>query len=247
MFAFKKSGALAAAAVAAVMTASGAQALSVNVSGPTTNYTEAKGFETAFLGQFNPAKVTTEDFEGAEFTAGAEATSFSTKVGTFTQIISSPNTGNGGLLILDSGTTPFSGRRDMTNADNSGKWLDSNDSREVKWELDLAKASKAVGFFITDPSDVNATLTASFLNGEKKDFTLTAPKVSNGGMIYVEAIFHNPITEIVFAVNSNNDGWGIDDISAVAVPLPAGAWLALTGAGVLAGIGRKRRKVQAPA
>lgn len=235
---------------------SGASALTVTVDGPfngtsATGYNAAKAAEAAFIAGFAPAQfnLTTETFEGFSITPQAGLTSIDTSVGTFTQIVKGQI--NAGLRILSGTTSPFDGRRDMTantfvtENDSTGKWLDSNDSREVKWDLELAKASTAIGFFLTDVSDVGAKVTATFADGSgTQEFTITNPTLTNGRVVYVRAVFSSLISSVTFEVDKNNDGWGIDNITAVApVPLPMGAWFALTG---LAGaVALRRRKAQA--
>jgi hypothetical protein len=233
---------LAAAALAVAISAPAAFAATITASVPTTSFATAKAAETAFLA--GKTGVVTETFEGAGFTAGATAGSFGTAVGTFTSV-------QGGQLgqslrILSAGTTPFSGRRDMTNANNSGKWLDSNDSRVVDWTLDFIKPVKEVGFFLTDVNDVSGNLKVTLLNGETVDaafdFAGAGGTRANGEMVYVTALFDGPATKFSFTTNTRNDGWGIDNISAVPVPLPAAGWMLLSGLAAMAGLRRMRGK-----
>jgi hypothetical protein len=234
---------LAAAALAVALSAPAAFAATISASAPTTNFVTAKAAETAFLA--GKTGVITETFEGVGFTAGATAGSFNTAVGTFTSV----QAGQLGqsLRILSKATTPFQGRRDMTAANNSaGKWLDSNDSKEVDWTLDFIKPVKEVGFFLTDVNDVSGNLKVTLLNGKsvgaKFDFAGAGGTRPNGEMVYVTALFDGPATKFTFTTNTKNDGWGIDNISAVPVPLPAAGWMLLSGLAAMAGLRRARGK-----
>ena len=250
------------------LSAAPAAALTVAVSGPfsgstSAGYVDAKDAESDFISSFdiNDFNVTTEDFESFPLQTLTVGGSLDTKVGTFTQIEKGQI--DAGLRILDSVTTPFGGRRDMTSdtfttpgtAKKSGtdthKWLDSNDSKEVEWVLDLDRASSAVGFFMTDVNDVSASMVAQFVDGTQQqqgllEFAGENGTAGNGEVIYVTADFGSSlVTSIKFIVNKKNDGWGIDNVTAVApVPLPAAAWFALTGFGTVLGFGGLRRRRQ---
>jgi hypothetical protein len=233
---------LAAAALAVAISAPSAFAATISASVPTTNFATAKAAEAAFL--LGKTNVITETFEGSGFTAGATAGFFNTAVGTFTSV----QAGQLGqsLRILSKATTPFSGRRDMTNADNSGKWLDSNDSKVVDWTLDFIRPVKEVGFFLTDVNDVSGNLKVTLLDGNTVDasfsFLGAGGAAKNGELVYVTALFDGPATKFTFTTNTKNDGWGIDNISAVPVPLPAAGWMLLSGLAAMAGLRRVRGK-----
>ncbi len=232
---------LAAAALAVAISAPAAFAATITATTPTTNFATAKGAETTFLA--GKTNVITEDFETG-FVAGDTAGSFNTAVGTFTSV----QAGQIGqsLRILSKATTPFQGRRDMTNANNSGKWLDSNDSMVVDWTLDFIRPVKEVGFFLTDVNDVSGNLKVTLLDGQTVDadfsFLGAGGARPNGEMVYVTALFDGPATKFTFTTNTKNDGWGIDNISAVPVPLPAAGWMLLSGLAAMAGLRRVRGK-----
>ena len=237
----------------------------ISVSGPfdggiegdaLTGYLGAKAAEAAFIAGWTPGfTLTTETFETLPVTPLAGLPFIDTSVGRFTQVTQGQL--NAGLRILQGNQTPnFSGRRDMTAPGfttedaNSGRWLDSNDSKLVEWELDLAKASTAIGFFLTDINDVSASMVLSFLDGTQTEVALTDlpgenGNLSNGQVVYVTADFGSSLVEkIKFVVDTANDGWGIDNITAVApVPLPVGAWFMLTAVAGFVGYGKMRRKV----
>ncbi|MCU0853761.1 MAG: VPLPA-CTERM sorting domain-containing protein [Rhodobacteraceae bacterium] len=203
-------------------------------------YAAAKTFEANFLSSLGGLQVTTENFDSL---ALQTANSINTSVGTFT----STQAGQLGMTVrtLDAATTPFSGRRDMTSADNSGQWLDSNDSEKVVWTIMFTQTIKALGFFMTDVNDIDASMTAQFANGATEVFNLSFSGVGgtapNGQISYITALFDSGVTSVTFHVDKPNDGWGIDDVSVAEVPLPAPALMLLGGLGALAAVRRKRK------
>jgi hypothetical protein len=203
------------------------------------DYAGAKAAEAAYLSTLAGTVVLTEDFES--FAAPQTSTTFSTAVGDFTQVTQGQI--SAGLRILDDASSPFSGRRDMTNEDNSGNWLDSNDSKEVTWTITFAQTILSLGFFMTDINDVSGSMTATFLNGGTTELVFggASGAANNGEISYITAFFESGVSSITFNVDTANDGWGIDDITVSAVPLPAPALLLLGGLGGLAALRRKRK------
>ncbi|MGI1663428.1 VPLPA-CTERM sorting domain-containing protein [Palleronia sp. KMU-117] len=202
------------------------------------DYAGAKAAEAAYLALIAGTNIKTENFESLPIQSN---TTISTAVGTFEQTVAGQKAG--GLRILDAGTSPFLGRRDMTNADNSGQWLDSNDSKEVKWTLNFTQTVLSLGFFMTDINDVSASMTATFANGDSTvlSFGGAGGAANNGEISYVTAFFDMGVKSVTFNVDTRNDGWGIDDITVSAVPLPAPALMLIGGLGALAAVRRKRK------
>jgi len=202
-----------------------------------TDYALAKNFESDFLAGLS--NYVTEDFESI---ALQSSVTVNTSVGTFEQLEAGQLAG--GLLVRDSTGTTF-GRRDTTAANNpAGKWLDSNDSKKVEWKLSFTNDIKAIGFFLTDVNDVSASMTVEFADGlgtETLDLESPNGSAGNGEISYVTALFDNSVSSIIFNVNKPNDGWGIDDISVSAVPLPAAAWMLLAGVAGLGYAGRRKK------
>ncbi|NBC11313.1 MAG: VPLPA-CTERM sorting domain-containing protein [Planctomycetes bacterium] len=240
----KKLAWTAAAALAGVTMSASVAVAAITTNVTTGSLSTVKAAEAAFLSGLS-VPTATEDFEGFTADQNAPLTQISTAVGTFRDITPSTNTPTDGLLVLDSGTTPFSGRRNTTSG--GANWLDSNDSKKVKWVLDLAFQTFDIGFILSDFSDVSATMRVRFRDGTNIDTNIlpgSGGSNSNGSLAFVESSFTQAATSVTFLVDSNNDGWGIDDVTVSAVPLPAG--IALMGLG-LAGFGgarvmQKRRK-----
>jgi hypothetical protein len=208
--------------------------------------TSLKSVESNFLASLGGA-VITETFEG--FPVGTQEKVLGTSVGTFEQV--TPGSGgacvgnlkgcNGGVAILNTGTSPFSGRFNTT--DPGSKWLDSFDS-EVVLFTPIAGVN-ALGFFVTDPNDVNGKFGITLSDGSVYShiFGIESDpnrKLGNGSVFYVTITSSHAITGVTFLANSptGNDGYGIDNVSA-RVPEPG--TLALLGLGLL-GVGLMRRR-----
>lgn len=224
-----------ATAAAAVLAASAANAASITV-------------ETFSLAAFNDYHAINniigyEDFEG--FTAGTEGNidSADTNVGSFVNI---PAFGSGDSVVgtgselavkslaLGSGF----GRENTT--DGGFNWLDSNDNAGLNWFASAGGSLfNSVAFSLSDAADVGATLTVSADGSSltsfvgQSDNTVDWVVISFGSAGVASA-------QITLENASINDGFGIDDVSIAAVPLPAGAALMLTGLGGLA-IARRRK------
>lgn len=177
-----------------------------------------------------------------------------TAVGTFSNPEGAQN-GRGGCidtagpdcadsLILDNAASPFNGRFD-TSVGADGQWLDSNDVTQILWDVTAdyngdgtADPFSHLAVVLTDVGDVGGTLTLEFENGTTVSETITSQ--GNGAINLVTAQFSPTALSatLLFDVNRQNDGFGIDDAT-VAVPAPAA--LALFGIG-LAGFGALRRR-----
>jgi hypothetical protein len=162
------------------------------------------------------------------------------------------------LRILDSSSTPFSGRFDADTSSNDGNWLDSNDSTGLEWVAETGFFFEALGFIITDVLDVAGTLTVIASDGTTTSTDFNFPGAGgnnpNGEAFFVSVTsFDNPpiaSATLEFNSSANNDGYGIDAVvigSTATTPtsVPEPATLAIVGAGLVgAGLmGRRRWKV----
>jgi hypothetical protein len=220
--------------------ASAASALTLTTSAE--GIVAAKAAEAAFLaGKTVAASETFEGFTDGDRPAGF---SFLTGVGTFTD--NDPRTihGGTGFGILSSGTTPFVGRFNTTGG--GALWLDSFDSRKVTLSLSLPSNTTGLGFFMTDLDDQGADTQLEVLDslgGLIQSFDLVTSGTADGRVFYYALAFGGAdVAALRFTHSDTNDGWGIDDLTAVApIPLPAAGWMLIAGVGALAGVARRRR------
>lgn len=230
--------AIAAATIAVAAVPASAATLLQNGDGTLAS---AQAAEAAFLASLSPGSVITEDFETQSLVGPGDPaqTTMNTAVGTFEQTMVGQR--GAGLYILNSTTSPFGGRFNTTAG--GSQWLDSNDSKKVEWTLNFVKAVTAIGFYLTDVNDVTASMTATFTDGTDTTLSFGSPggAAANGEVSYITAQFADDVTSIVFNVDTENDGWGIDDISVSAVPLPAAAWMLLAGVAGLGFAGRRKK------
>jgi PEP-CTERM motif len=175
--------------------------------------------------------------------------SFATAVGTFSMKTKEDPTGSDDVdpenLMIENLDTGEFGR------ETPGNWLDSNDAFEVTWNIMDGNAGgrNAIGFFLSDPNDVNAVLKLEFVDGFSDTIQIDAP-LPNNELIYVTIFsslaFNNAVMTFNNSTNINdsdantNDGWGIDEVTVAQVPEPG--TLALLGLGLAAiGISRQRK------
>ncbi len=220
---------LAAASAVAIMAASAASAATISV---TTFSTAAYD---AYIASVDV--IAQETFEG--FAVG-NGDFTGTSVGDFTEI---GGVGSGGSVIPGgdelavSDDTSF-GRENTTVG--GSKWLDSNDTLGISWAASAGGALfGSLAFSLSDAADLGATLTVEADGAFLTDFvgqgdnTVDWVVISFGGAGVSSA-------DITLTNSITNDGFGIDDVTIAAVPLPAGAALMLTGLGGLA-IARRRK------
>ena len=197
----------------------------------------------------------TEDFEGPGATVcsgSAECqvgTSLNpTLVGDFSTLgdTGTGNTvvGDGTQLALKSTGSPVPGGRSNTTAGGAW-WLDSNDTTGINW--DVARAGGAtfdrIAFSLSDAADVGATLTVSANGTTLESFV----NQQNATVDLVVIDFDSLIAGATIELRNNrtNDGFGIDDATVGAIPIPAAGLMLLTALGGLGGVGALRRRRKA--
>jgi hypothetical protein len=244
-----------AVATLSILAAPSAQAVpTLTFTNPSTDTSAAIAAEAAFLAGLSAGSIT-ETFEG--YTAGRTPTYdplTTSPVGTFDQILMGSTGGacnlvNGcvGLAILSNapGVSPFSGRFAAPPGAGNSNWLDSNDSREMKFTL--TPGFRAVGFYLTDPNDAGGQMTITGTDGTTTSFTFdnifgdSIDDGDSGYVSYLTIVDPTGIKDITFLSGAPGDGYGIDTVT-IGNPVPEPGTLLLVGGGVLALALRGRRK-----
>lgn len=196
------------------------------------------------FGEGNVADGWSDSAVGAFSSAGGVGSG-----GTVTNTVAQGNfAGNDGNLLAIRDGHVF-GRKSTTaaltgnTADDT--FLDSNDTFGISWAASLGGAAfNRILLTLTDAAEFGAIMRITV-----GDSVYEATSLGNANPQIVDIRFDSAVTvaNILFEhVNSSgssvrNDGFSLDDIALSAVPLPAGAWLLLSGFGALSLMRRRRR------
>jgi len=219
----------------------------------TIHDTNVDAAAAAFNDSLHPNTSVLEDFNGLAsnpVTTGsqqekwmASASSFNTAVGTFS-LATAGKDHNGDdrpdELKIESLRTGEFGREALANGNANDLWLDSNDAREVIWDINIGGNFNALGFYLADPNDQGGRLELTYADGTSSSYTLPGAR-SSGSLFYTTIVSDVMIADatLTFGKDPHADGWGIDDVVVGTVPEPG--TLALMGLG-LAGLGFARRR-----
>ncbi|MCH8551555.1 MAG: PEP-CTERM sorting domain-containing protein [Natronospirillum sp.] len=261
------------AASAFALVAGTSQAAVISFSATYGSHTDgvAQAAEASFLSSLHSSYIT-EDFNDlAALEAGASgdligetlgttdktrwlmaASSFDTKVGTFSMTAPAPNPGSNNnieedkLMIegmaSDGDVTGEYGR--FVNWDG-GNWLDSNDADKITWDISTGSPFNALGFYLSDANDQGAQLKLNFADGTSTEYLQIMPNLADKNLAYVSLTSSQTITSASLVFNNgvgNNDGFGIDRVTVGRVPEPG--TMALLALGI-AGLGAARRRQKA--
>lgn len=208
----------------------------------TMNNGVVEDFET--FGEGNVADGWSDTAVGSFSSAGGTGSG-----GTVSNSVTQGNfAGNDGNLLAIRDGNVF-GRKSTTSALTGNAaddtFLDSNDTFGISWIASRGGAVfNRIILSLTDAAEFGATMRIT-ANGTVYEAT----SLGNANPQLVTINFDSDVTvaNILFEhVNSSgasvrNDGFSLDDIALTAVPLPAGAWLLLSGFGALSLMRRRRR------
>lgn len=231
--------------------ASGAGAATVTLRGfDRTDLAGAQAARESFLASHKVENLRTETFAGKPAWNGQSGSSNpqNTAVGSFA---SRGGIGSGGSHI-DGGTTlevrddsAMRWGRFSTSTALGGKWLDSNDTYGMKWDIGGLGKFNSLSFFLIDAADAGAKFSIKVGETLFSQVLGAGGRRPNGNIQLVTILLPQTVSHLTVELFHNrlNDGFGIDGatIAKIApVPLPPAA--ALLGTGLLAlGLLRRRR------
>jgi hypothetical protein len=189
-------------------------------------------------------------FEGLDAWDGTRGTSDPlTPVGRFTSLGGTGRGGsvvNGGTALEIRSDSPMRWSRYSTGAGGT-KWLDSNDTRGMRWDVSGPSEFDAVGFLLTDVADVGGVFSVG-VNDTLFENVIGANGRERDGAIHLVSIVLPEMTDELTLKLQNDtldDGFGIDEATVgdvAPVPVPPAAALILTGFGALALVRRRRSR-----
>lgn len=199
------------------------------------NYTTVSGYFIDVPTEQNFDSMSVGEI-GVDYTAV-----LATNVGDFSTSSTENGTGTGNSVIGDGDTLAIREGSNFGRVDTSlagqGRFLDSNDTLGILWNVATGNLFNRVIFSLSDAADVGATLTIA-AGGATRDFSLQPNGVVDLIIITFDSLIAN--AEIELRNSQLNDGIGIDQISVGAIPLPAGGVLMLSALGGLA-LARRRK------
>jgi hypothetical protein len=236
--------------------AAAAEATTVNLTqfGP-GSLASAQHARGDFLANYKVTNLQSETFEDKAAWNGTTGTRDpqNTKAGSFTSLGGS----GAGFSAIDGGhslevrgdnTMPW-GRYDLDGV-VSGKWLDSNDTHGMRWDIADHGKFNALAFFLIDAADVGAkfsikvgdTLYANLLGG--------SGRTSNGNIQLVTILLDKAVDTLSVQLMHDklNDGFGVDGATlahVAPIPVPPAAALLVTGLLAFGAVRRRRQGIAA--
>ena len=207
-------------------------------------------FQAGADGSFGPGQrlrgVTTGTFEDHRAWDGTSGDRDPrTRVGRFASLGGRGTGGSavGGGTALQVRGGEVRGRSDVVGGD---RWLDGNDTRGMRWEVEGPGKFNALAFLLTDAADVGATLSIKAGGTRFAQAIGAQGRETDGSIQFVRILLPEAVDHLVVRLRNDrlNDGFGIDGatVAHVApVPVPPAALLLVTGAAALFGLRRRRR------
>jgi hypothetical protein len=190
----------------------------------------------------------TETFAGHAAWNGSTGTTnpVGTQVGSFTSL---GGTGHGhsainggtGLEVRNDNPMKWGRHSVMT---PGGKWLDSNDTYGMRWEVGGLSAFNAITFFLTDIADVGAKFSLKIGGTLFENVIGGDGRTADGTIHWVRILLPDFVSNLVVEMQNDrlNDGFGIDGMTVARiapVPLPPAIALMLVGLAAFAGLRRR--------
>lgn len=136
--------------------------------------------------------------------------------------------------------------RTLNWADNSRfgtQYLDSGDITRISLNHSLADLQlTTLFFFMFDVSDIDGTMIVSMSDGSIEIIGGLVPPQANGGITFlgIQADGDDFITKITWDMNSDNDGFGLDNFGTLN-PIPLPSSLLLLGSGLIGLVGMRKK------
>jgi hypothetical protein len=221
-----------------------------------TQLAQAQQVRGDFLASHDAKAIHEETFEKQKAWDGKSGTSNpqSTRVGSFSAL-TDLGRGTGQSVINGGASVEVRGDNAMAwgryNADGngglvSGNWIDSNDNRGMRWDVDTGEKFNALSFFLIDAADVGGKFSMKIGDTLYSTVLGASGRLANGNIQLVTILLDKAVSTLTVEMfhDRTNDGFGIDGASAMRVapiPVPPAAALLVSGLAALGFVRRRRR------